>query len=480
MKQRFRAALFILAAACMLFRPQLITAAAGLRVPQEAVSANSKANLTITSIDVGKGDCILVETHDGTVMIDTGYENTSDRVLSWLTEHEIEKIDVLIISHYDKDHVGGAADVIRHVPIGQVYLPDYTGTSKKYKNMMAALEETKVPYSQVSTESSFRLGNAAWRLYPSGIAYDGNNDNDCSLAATVRCRKNSALFAGDLEKDGIKYFVSEYSTLRPVDILKLPHHGVDEDNTDDLIALADPKIAFVTDAQERRISGKILDLLAERSADVFSCVEYGTIVLTGAEDGTYTIEAERPNRPGVPDKSGEWRYELSEDKTASITEYLGSETTLSIPAKLDGYPVTGIGDSAFFNRRELTGVSIPEGVTDIGISAFAWCTGLEEVSLPNGLESMGEAAFACCTSLEKIDIPDSIHSIGYAVFTGCGLKEATIPAGVESLGDSSFSHCKELETIHFKGTKDQWEMIEKDKSWNKKSNAAVKIDYGSP
>ena len=87
MKQRFRTALFILIAACMLFRPQLITAAAGLKAPQGAVSANSKANLTITSIDVGKGDCILVETHDGTVMIDTGYENTSDRVLSWLTEH---------------------------------------------------------------------------------------------------------------------------------------------------------------------------------------------------------------------------------------------------------------------------------------------------------------------------------------------------------------------------------------------------------
>ena len=50
-----------------------------------------------------------------------------------------DKLDVLIISHYDKDHVGGAADVIRNIPIDVVYLPDYVGTGKKYKIMMKAL-----------------------------------------------------------------------------------------------------------------------------------------------------------------------------------------------------------------------------------------------------------------------------------------------------------------------------------------------------
>ena len=92
----------------------------------------------------------------------------------------------------------------------------------------------------------------------------------------------------------------------------------------------------------------------------------------------------------------------------------------------------------------------------------------------------GEAAFSWCYSLESIAIPDNVPVIEDAVFTRSGLKEATIPAGVESLGDSSFSHCKKLGTIRFMGTEEQWNGIKKDKDWNKKSNAGMKIEYVSP
>ena len=90
------------------------------------------------------------------------------------------------------------------------------------------------------------------------------------------------------------------------------------------------------------------------------------------------------------------------------------------------------------------------------------------------------AAFSWCYSLESIAIPDNVPVIEDAVFTRSGLKEATIPAGVESLGDSSFSHCKKLCTIRFMGTEEQWNGIKKDKDWNKKSNAGMKIEYVSP
>ncbi|MBQ1423766.1 MAG: leucine-rich repeat protein [Lachnospiraceae bacterium] len=480
MKRKLYTSIFLLAIAVMLLPAQVITAAAELKPGREGIASDSKEELRITAIDVGKGDCILVETDDGTVMIDTGFEKTSEDVLSFLSEKGVEKLDVLIISHYDKDHVGGAADVIRNVPVGRVYLPDYTGTGKKYKKMMEALEEVKVPYRLISRESGFRLGDAYWKLYPSGIPFDGDNDNDCSLAASVRCGQSSALFAGDLEEDGIASFVSKYRVLRPFDILKMPHHGNNEDNTDGLLALADPKIALITDGHERRASGKTLELLAERNAEVYSSVEDGTITVRGYDNGEYIVETGITERPGIPDQSGEWRYKLSEDGTAAVTAYEGSEAVISIPPEIDGYPVTAVGPSAFYNCRGLKKVSIPEGVTDIGASSFSWCTDLEEADLPASLSSVGEAAFSWCYSLESIVIPDNVPVIEDAVFTRSGLKEATIPAGVESLGDSSFSHCKKLGTIRFMGTEEQWNGIKKDKDWNKKSNAGMKIEYVSP
>ena len=475
--KKIRLSLFLFTSFIMLFLLQALTAAAA--APGTGKEADSKNGLTITAIDVGKGDCILVESGECTVMIDAGYEKTSGDVLSWLSEHGVEKLDVLIISHFDKDHVGGAADVIRNVPTERVYLPDYIGTSKKYKNMMAALEETKVPYRQVSKESGFRLGDMSWKLYPSGISFDGDNDNDCSLAASVRCGFSSAFFAGDLEEDGIASFLEKYKVLRSFDILKMPHHGNHEDNTEDLLALVKPKIALITDGNERRASGNTLDLLKEQNAKVYSSAENGTIIVRSQKDGEYTVETEVTQRPGTPDKSGEWRYVLTKEETAVITGYEGGKASLDIPSEIDGYPVTGIGPSAFYNCRNLKKLSIPEGVTDIGPSAFSWCTNLEEVKLPDSLKSIDEAAFSWCFALLRIDIPDGIREVADAVFTRSGLTEATLPAGIESFGDSSFSHCKKLAVIHFKGSREQWDEIKKDKDWNKKSHADMEIEYSS-
>lgn len=77
--------------------------------------AAAEAIFRITVIDVGKGDCILVQTGDAadpvTVMIDTGYKKTAEDVLEYLSGHGIAKLDALIVSHFHKDHVGGAAKI---------------------------------------------------------------------------------------------------------------------------------------------------------------------------------------------------------------------------------------------------------------------------------------------------------------------------------------------------------------------------------
>ena len=66
----------------------------------------------ITVLDVGKGDCILVQTGENIVMIDTGYKETAEDVLKYLSDHNITGLDALIISHFHKDHVGGGAAIL--------------------------------------------------------------------------------------------------------------------------------------------------------------------------------------------------------------------------------------------------------------------------------------------------------------------------------------------------------------------------------
>lgn len=168
--------------------------------------------------------------------------------------------------------------------------------------------------------------------------------------------------------------------------------------------------------------------------------------------------------------SGNWYYTV-ENGSACITRYNGVETDLVIPAEIDGYSVTSIGVSAFYNCTSLTSVTIPNGVTSIGGSAFNYCTNLKSVTILNGVTSIGNFAFYNCTSLTNVTIPKSVTSIGEYAFEYCtslmsiaipnsvtsisngvfeectSLKNVTIPNDVTSIGEGAFEDCKALTNI---------------------------------
>ena len=128
---------------------------------------------------------------------------------------------------------------------------------------------------------------------------------------------------------------------------------------------------------------------------------------------------------------GRYEYAVQEDGTAMITkftprkEYDKPHTELIIPNKLDGHPVTGIGDGAFKDileggyRSKTMSVTIPDGVTSIGNSAFKLCSSLTSVIIPDGVTSIGESAFGYCRSLMSVIIPDSVTSMGVNPFINC-------------------------------------------------------------
>ena len=111
-------------------------------------------------------------------------------------------------------------------------------------------------------------------------------------------------------------------------------------------------------------------------------------------------------------------YTVSGGK-ATITDYSGSATNLTIPSTLGGYSVTAIGNRAFRNCTSLTAVTIGDRVTTIGSSAFEFCTSLGSVTIGNSVTYIGWYAFSNCTSLGSVTIPDSVESIGSGVFRNC-------------------------------------------------------------
>ena len=255
-------------------------------------------DMKVTFIDVGKGDCILIETGGQTVLIDAGYAETAGDVISYLQDSGIERLDYMIITHYDKDHVGGASDIATSFDIGQIYLPDYEGVSKYYIAFKSTIGLHGLNASRVSEALSFQISDAEFTIYPSGVSYthettgkEEGNDNDMSLVISLYYGDDSYMFAGDLEEEGVdNYLAADHGQF---DVLKVPHHGIKEGNTEDFIADVQPKIAIITDGDKDKADKKVVKKLKKADSECYQSSECGTIIITGNGTGNYEVTTEK-------------------------------------------------------------------------------------------------------------------------------------------------------------------------------------------
>ncbi len=253
--------------------------------------------LTVSYIDVGKGDCILIEAAGKSVLIDTGYENTSDDVLSYLHGRGVDQLQRVIITHYDRDHIGGLRAIAEALPIEEVWLPNYESNDKNCRSVTDAISSLNLSARQATEEAAFQLGDATLTIVPTSLTYEKKpgdsegNDNDLSLVVTLTNREDSYLFAGDLEKKGIAAYLDD--ARGTFDVLKMPHHGEWCGKTDDLVEDVSPRIAIITDGDDDPAEKKALGCLEDAGVDTYRTSADGTIVVESHGLGDYTVTTER-------------------------------------------------------------------------------------------------------------------------------------------------------------------------------------------
>ena len=164
---------------------------------------------------------------------------------------------------------------------------------------------------------------------------------------------------------------------------------------------------------------------------------------------TFCAEADTETINGI-----EWIYSVKNGKAglgggySTLAIPKSTSGAITIPSTLGGYPVTSIGDVAFYGCSSLTSVTIPDSVTSIGESAFYDCSSLKSVTIPDSVTSIGRSAFYGCSSLTSVTIPNSVTSIRIWAFYGCSsLTSVTIPNSVTSIGDNAFSGCSSLTSV---------------------------------
>ncbi len=138
-----------------------------------------------------------------------------------------------------------------------------------------------------------------------------------------------------------------------------------------------------------------------------------------------------------------------DQRTGTITKYIGNDAIVFIPSTINGVTVKSIGDNAFLRCSNITNVYIPDTVTSIGNFAFYYCTNLSpRIAIPDSVTSIGNSAFDHCSSLTDIILPDSVTSIGTSAFGYCNnLKTVPLPKNLKSIGDNAFWYCDSLATV---------------------------------
>ncbi len=148
-------------------------------------------------------------------------------------------------------------------------------------------------------------------------------------------------------------------------------------------------------------------------------------------------------------KNGEATVAAEKDGKYSCAVSPSPKGAITIPETLGGVKVTGIGMNLFRNCKDVTSVTIPEGVTSIGSRAFDFCVGLKSVTIPSSVKTIGEWAFSACFRLQPVTLPESLEYIGQGAFINCrSLKTVTIPAKLAVIGDSAFAYCTGLKQFN--------------------------------
>ncbi len=246
----------------------------------------------VTFFDVGKGDCIFINSGSRYMMIDAGYEDTAGVVQSYMKDKGIRALDALILTHYDKDHAGGVPELLSSVPVGIMYAPDYESEKKFYSRCMSAAERNHVKQVFVDEKQEFSFGDLLLDIYPSEIVYDEEekNDNDLSLTITMTKDEDSWYFAGDLEEEGLDMALER--GLAHCDILKVPHHGAYEDNSEEFFAAVSPQLAIITDGYDKEADEEVVSLLSEQGAECYRTCEAGSVTITCNGSGEYSVRTE--------------------------------------------------------------------------------------------------------------------------------------------------------------------------------------------
>ena len=256
-----------------------------------STTAQTSANVTIKFIDVGQGEAILIALPEKTVLIDAGPTGSAPKIAQVLQELGRNKIDYLVATHPDEDHIGGMADVISNTQIGTIYAPNKTNNTATYRKFLTAIQNNnlQITLAEAGTIIDQTDDYKLEILWPKKDA-NFPETNDYSIIIKLTVDNKTFLFTGDAPTNAILN-----SNPGHIDVLKVSHHGSRTGTTEVLIHKLSPTYAVLSYAVDNSYGHpmqSVLNALHKHSVEVWGTGANGTITIT-CDGTTIDISSEK-------------------------------------------------------------------------------------------------------------------------------------------------------------------------------------------
>lgn len=267
---------------------------------------NSEDELQIHIIDVGQAESILIVQDGFTMLVDSGGNFTGDDVVKYIKSLGIDKIDIFLITHFHRDHAGGAHKIISSLDVKKIVCHKFSDLSTMQERFwyidMSISRSIRETFGSMSIFMESACENNKLKNYDVGDAkvytLSQNNDavnvNNKSIVFKLVYGYFSMLFMADAESEVEKELLEEDADLS-ADVLKIGHHGSKTSTTDEFLDKVNPKYAVVSCGNGNDYNhpyGAVTKRFEDKNIPLYRTDELGDIVITVKDDGEIVFDKE--------------------------------------------------------------------------------------------------------------------------------------------------------------------------------------------
>lgn len=242
----------------------------------DKIDAKVNENFSVSFIDVGQADSVLIRNGNYNMLIDAGNNEDGEKLVNYFKSLGIEEFTYVFATHTHEDHIGGMDDIINNFKIDNYYMSNKLSTTKTFMDVLDALDGRNLKYTVPNKGDTLKLGDANIKvIYPGD---DKSNINDSSIVLKITYGKNSFLLTGDATSNVERKIYNEDIKS---DVLKVAHHGSSYSSTDVFLDKVKPYYAVISVGKNNiynHPSNKTLEKLNKRNIKVYRTDLDGTIV----------------------------------------------------------------------------------------------------------------------------------------------------------------------------------------------------------